>query len=98
MSLTSYRAAPPRVTIYGQCRVYLVSILGLPVLRVDGAARICRFARPRSDACADRTGGCSTPRHLCGRCCGEWVFELFCCCEVWMLRFADLAATYSPAS
>jgi hypothetical protein len=100
MSLTSYRAAPPRVTVFGICRPGQPGLFCLSVL--EGVA-FC-----------GRTGRCSTLRHrdrwhLPGLVCSGMTWAAFAAREpphravcreekIDFMHLADLAATYSPAS
>ncbi len=105
MSLTSYRAAPPRVIRVsgsGGPVVFCLPVLGLGLRSGGGSAPRVVALKHEGRVCAALGIGLgrvrvekmifSVRRYLVLRLCLEGERRCF------FLRFADLAATYSPAS
>ena len=95
MSLTSYRAAPPRAIRFlpwGKIPWFL-SLAKAGAMNPSGSSRLASTLPLQFVSCS-----CGTGSKKGGFAGVPYWFRAFACYEKIVLRFADLAATYSPAS
>ena len=85
MSLTSYRAAPPRDELLS---------MGPRLRGGVTAARLAVLAKPCNSYEPDELPGCSTPRYGCNR----LLVASTVVSDAVFFFLEDLAVTYSPAS